>query len=148
MWPKVGLELGQAIGPCVPRVGLKAFGEHVGEDGEEGEEEEGDEEGEGRRRPLGSLLGYSGVLLGQLCGLGGILRHSQMPFWGYIGVSWGHFDRLGRISEVILGHIGRPGGVLGQSRRPSWAILEGPFVDFEVLNVLAVAVEALLGPLC
>ena len=25
MWPTAGLELGQAIGPCVPRVGLESF---------------------------------------------------------------------------------------------------------------------------
>eukprot|EP00959_Pyramimonas_sp_CCMP1952_P181180 3788341-Pyramimonas_sp.AAC.1 len=68
LWP----EACQTIGPYVPRIGSESLrGTRGG--GRGGEETE--EEGEWRRRYLECLLGYSGFILGHLCGFGCIFGH-------------------------------------------------------------------------
>ena len=67
MWPKIVLQLGQAIGPCVPRVGLENLrGTRGGEIRRGGEGENRRREGEASWEPVVALLGPKVVLeLGQ-----------------------------------------------------------------------------------
>ena len=67
-------------------------------------------------RHIGAILGFLGAIL------------AVLDIGGHIGPSWLSWRRLGTVLEAIL------------------AVLEGSFVDLEVLYGLSVAVEALLGP--
>ena len=109
MWPKAGLELGQAIGPCVPRVGLESLrGTRGGRKRKWRRGRNKEEEEEASWEPLGALLGPPGSFLGASWRpLGGLLG----PLGGLWGLLGGLFGRLvaflARLtpSEAVLGPL-------------------------------------------